>query len=129
MNMITVDELKQARACSTWADKFSAQYPDGIELTPDGWSDLAKRGFAPVLSWLFVKTKQDVYRPDLRGANLRGANLEVAHLRGANLEDAYLKNAYLEGANLKGAILRGANLRGAILLNADLTGTILEVSP
>ena len=119
MNMITVDELKQARACSTWADKFSAQYPDGIELTPDGWSDLAKRGFAPVLSWLFVKTKQDVYRPDLRGANLRGANLE----------DAYLKGAYLEGANLKGAILRGANLRGAILLNADLTGTILEVSP
>ena len=97
--MITVDELKQARACSTWADKFSAQYPDGIELTPDGWSDLAKRGFAPVLSWLFVKTKQDVYRPDLRGANLWYADL------------------------------RGANLRGAILLNADLTGTILEVSP
>ncbi|ECW2599103.1 pentapeptide repeat-containing protein [Salmonella enterica] len=64
-------------------------------------------------------------RADLRGADLRGANLCGADLRGANLCDANLRGADLCGANLCGANLCGANLcdanlRGADLYSADL---------
>lgn len=45
---------------------------------------------------------------DLRGANLRGANLYCADLHGANL-----RGADLHGADLHGADLRDANLHGA----------------
>ncbi|EBD5288300.1 pentapeptide repeat-containing protein [Salmonella enterica] len=74
-------------------------------------------------------------RADLRGANLRGANLYGADLRGANLYgadlyganlcDANLRGADLCGANLRGADLRGANLCGANLCGADLYGADL----
>ncbi|EDW0982963.1 pentapeptide repeat-containing protein [Salmonella enterica subsp. enterica] len=57
---------------------------------------------------------------DLRGADLRGANLCGADLRGANLCGANLCGADLRGANLRGANLCGANLRGANLCGADL---------
>ncbi|EGB9707166.1 pentapeptide repeat-containing protein [Salmonella enterica] len=59
-------------------------------------------------------------RADLRGADLRGANLCGADLRGANLCDANLRGADLCGANLCGADLCDANLRGADLYSADL---------
>ncbi|EDD3743507.1 pentapeptide repeat-containing protein [Salmonella enterica subsp. enterica serovar Muenchen] len=67
---------------------------------------------------------------NLRGANLRGANLCDANLRGANLRGADLCDANLRGANLRGADLRGANLcdanlRGANLRGADLRGANL----
>ncbi|EIB3840225.1 pentapeptide repeat-containing protein [Salmonella enterica] len=62
---------------------------------------------------------------DLRGANLRGANLCDADLRGADLRDADLFGADLLGANLRGANLRGANLRGANLCGANLCGADL----
>ena len=54
---------------------------------------------------------------DLRGADLRGANLSDTNLRGADL-----RGANLEGANLRGADLRDAKLRGADLSDADLRG-------
>jgi uncharacterized protein YjbI with pentapeptide repeats len=54
------------------------------------------------------------------GANLRGADLRGANLEGANLRGADLIGANLEGANLRGADLIGANLRGADLYGADL---------
>ena len=50
--------------------------------------------------------------PSLRGADLRGANLRRADLYGADLS----------GANLRGADLRGADLSGANLRRADLYG-------
>ncbi|EAY8395256.1 pentapeptide repeat-containing protein [Salmonella enterica] len=67
---------------------------------------------------------------NLRGANLRGADLCDANLRGADLCDANLCDANLRGANLRGANLcdanlRGANLRGANLRGADLRGANL----
>ncbi len=70
-------------------------------------------------------------RADLRGANLRGANLSYADLRGANLRGADLSYADLRGAdlssaNLRGADLRGANLRYANLRNADLRNADLS---
>ena len=52
-------------------------------------------------------------RCDLRGANLKSANLEYADLRAA-----YLYGADLRGASLEGADLTDANLRGAKI---DLT--------
>ena len=63
---------------------------------------------------------------DLRGANLSEANLINADLRGANLSEANLINADLRGANLINANLRGANLINANLINADLRGADLR---
>lgn len=49
-------------------------------------------------------------RVDLRGADLRGMNLQGVDLRGADLRDMNLRGANLQGANLRDADLRGANL-------------------
>jgi len=57
---------------------------------------------------------------DLRGADLREANLREANLRGADLREANLREAGLREANLRGADLREANLRGADLRGAEL---------
>ncbi|EBV9014248.1 pentapeptide repeat-containing protein [Salmonella enterica subsp. enterica] len=62
---------------------------------------------------------------NLRGANLRGANLCDANLRGANLRGADLCDANLRGADLRGANLRGANLCDANLCGANLCGANL----
>lgn len=69
--------------------------------------------------------KPEGHKADLRGVNLwradlREADLRVANLRGANLQEADLWGADLRGANLRGADLREgdhwvANLRGANL--------------
>ncbi|ECH6086682.1 pentapeptide repeat-containing protein [Salmonella enterica] len=64
-------------------------------------------------------------RADLRGADLRGANLYGADLCGANLCGADLYGANLCDANLRGADLCDANLRGADLYGADLCGANL----
>ena len=63
---------------------------------------------------------------DLRGANLRGADLRVAYLSGADLRGAYLREANLRGADLRGANLYGADLRGADLRAANLYGANLS---
>ena len=59
-------------------------------------------------------------RANLRGADLRDADLSGANLRGADLRDADLSGADLSGANLRGADLSGADLRRANLRGADL---------
>ncbi len=59
---------------------------------------------------------------ELRGADLRGADLEGADLRGADLEGADLRGADLRRAHLEGADLREARLEGADLEGADLSG-------
>ena len=63
---------------------------------------------------------------DLRGAYLRGADLQDAVLRGADLRGADLYGAYLQGAVLRGADLYGAYLQGAVLRFADLQGAVLR---
>ncbi|EKE9801559.1 pentapeptide repeat-containing protein [Salmonella enterica] len=65
----------------------------------------------------------DLRDANLCDANLFGANLCDANLSGANLRDANLCDANLSGANLRGANLFGADLRGANL--PDLTFVIL----
>ncbi|HHW3087002.1 TPA: pentapeptide repeat-containing protein [Listeria monocytogenes] len=59
-------------------------------------------------------------RADLRGANLRHADLRRADLSGANLRHADLRRADLSGANLRHADLSYANLSYADLSYANL---------
>ena len=73
----------------------------------------------------------NLYKADLRGANLSGANLSGADLSGANLIGATLRGVNLIDADLSGATLRGANLidadlSGANLIGADLRGANLS---
>ena len=68
-----------------------------------------------------VKSRADLSRADLSGANLYGADLSRAYLSGANLSGADLSRAYLSGADLSGADLSGANLSTADLSGADLS--------
>jgi len=85
-------------------------------------------------------------KPDLCGANLKGANLGIAvlikaDLRGADLSRADLSRSSFHRADLRGANLsraafnqtelieadlRGANLREAYLIEADLSGAVLS---
>ena len=72
---------------------------------------VGKRGKAQI-----EREKQENYRLDLSGANLKravfaDANLEGALLAGANLKGATLTIARLKIADLQGADLAGANLR------------------
>ena len=60
-------------------------------------------------------------QPDLREADLEGANLIGANIEGAILTGAYLSGAIFTGASLIEAILIGADLIEAILTEADLT--------
>ena len=74
-----------------------------------------------------VWRKQHAAEPDLREADLSGANLIQANLQRANLIQAdltgvELNGAELNGADLTGAYLIGADLSGANLMGADLRG-------
>ena len=67
-----------------------------------------------------VKKKADLRGADLREANLRGADLSKANLRKADLREADLSKANLREADLSKAYLGVANLRGADLSKAYL---------
>lgn len=61
-------------------------------------------------------------KTDLRGALLKGANLESANLQKAKIGEANLQEADLRNANLQKAFLPIANLQEAYLVNANLQG-------
>ena len=61
-----------------------------------------------------------LYRANLSGVNLCGADFARAGLRTANFREATLRKAYFEGANLEGVDFRGADLTEADLSNANL---------
>jgi uncharacterized protein YjbI with pentapeptide repeats len=68
---------------------------------------------------------------ELKGANLEGsrlflANLEAANLQGAQLQGANLQLAQLSDANLQGIKLQGANLEKADFTRSNLNGANLE---
>jgi hypothetical protein len=65
---------------------------------------------------------------DLRGVDLRCANLGVAHLEKAVLYEANLAGAHLYEANLAGAMLFGANLTKANLYRAKLRGDLIRAN-
>ena len=82
-----------------------------------------KRGVKEWTAWR--KEHRDV-RPNLSGADLRGAELNGADLRGASLIFVHLSEAQLRTADLRGADLSEADLRGADLSRADLRGADLS---
>ena len=67
-----------------------------------------------------------LYNADLSGADLSGATLSNADLRRANLTFAILSNADLSGVDLTDANLSRASLRSADLSGADLSGAIMN---
>ena len=76
--------------------------------------------------WVKNPTGPRPRKLDLRGADLKGANLGEADLEEANLRMADLKGANLRMANLRGAKLGGANLTQANLRTAILEGARLQ---
>jgi hypothetical protein len=64
--------------------------------------------------------KGERQRLNLRGTDLRGADLKEAHLEGADLRKAHLEGAVLSEAHLKLADLWSAHLEGADLWRAHL---------
>ena len=88
-------------------------------------------GLAPDLDWRLYASRPahqlggaDLYKADLRGAELLGADLRQADLHGADLFGANLRRVDLRQANLSGADLNYANLHGVGLSNADLTQSL-----
>jgi hypothetical protein len=100
--------------------------------------EILKQGWEVWTQWR--KENPDI-RPDLRKADLSGANLFRADLSGANLFGAILRGAVLRGADFRGtdlrgvdliatdlggACFRGVNLRGMKLSGANLMGADLS---
>ena len=82
-------------------------------------------------TWNQWRRENKISQPDLRGANLSGAQLSGAILIGAQLSEADLHSANLSKAHLLRADLRGANLckadlSGAKLIQANLSGANLS---
>jgi hypothetical protein len=67
-----------------------------------------------------------LFKADFRGAHLNKANLVTAYLLGADLGGADLRGAHLFGADLSGTDLRETNLREADLNYANLSGAHLS---
>ena len=65
---------------------------------------------------------------NLRGADLSEANLSMADLRSAEMNGADLRNSFLNGTNLSYAILDNVNLTGANLQNAILTNVSVKLA-
>jgi len=63
---------------------------------------------------------------NLQGINFRQVDLTQADLRRTNLNDARLEGANLAGASLDSAFLRNAGLLRANLRNSNLTATVFE---
>ena len=84
---------------------------------------VGKRGKAQI-----EREKQENYRLDLSGANLKEAHLAYANLEEVSLESANLKRAVFADANLKGAHLFSANLEDAFLSFANLEGATLTIA-
>jgi uncharacterized protein YjbI with pentapeptide repeats len=73
----------------------------------------------------------DLSSCDIRGANIKNANLGHADLRGAkisgaNLENANLSSAKLQGTDFRRSVLNGANLNKSSLNHALLQEASLE---
>jgi len=65
---------------------------------------------------------------DVRGGNLKGAQMQYVDLASANFRDANLRNADLRNATLQDADLTGANLSEADLGGANLAKVDLRDS-
>lgn len=85
--------------------------------------DIVLQGAEPIEAW---RMKHPDMQLDLRGANLRRADLVKANLNGADLREANLEWADLRWADLIHADLSGADLSRADFHKADLSGAKLQ---
>lgn len=69
--------------------------------------------------------EMDLRGAELKGADLSGTTLEDVDLRGADLEGALLRGMELEGIDLRGADLKRADLRDVVVEESDLGGADL----
>jgi hypothetical protein len=106
--------LNVAYLAASWADLFP-----GVDLKQ------LPRGETIELKLSAEAIEAQLRRPNLRGANLAGAQLLATQLCKADLRGANLAGALLIAANLYGADLRGADLQSATLVDTDLTGADL----
>jgi len=117
---VTLEELRNNKACAEGMVAFKDRYGDSCELTLDVPTQI-EIATGPLKSfYIWAASKRIVPFYNLSRADLEGADLEGADLEGANLYGAYLSVADLRGANLY-----GADLRGAYLSRADLEGANL----
>jgi uncharacterized protein YjbI with pentapeptide repeats len=94
---------------------------------PDTWNKWRSKDPEAIIDLRGANLRYaDLHEADLRGANLYEANLYGADLSNANLSGADLHRADLRGANLSGANLGRANLRRADLYEASLSGADLS---
>ncbi|MBI4401230.1 MAG: pentapeptide repeat-containing protein [Nitrospirae bacterium] len=109
------------RAHASWKENRSPQdEPPPQKLTADIQAILTVLGRRERT----YKNGEDL-RLDLRGTDLRRANLSGAHLEGAILSEVRLEEANLAGINLEEAILREARLEHSNLTEANLQGAFL----
>jgi hypothetical protein len=121
---ITIETLRQFRACRDGISDFAREFPDGLD-TGGEWTAAHQIGalMTPMRKWLGWAWQVGMLPQwTLSGADLSGADLYGASLCGADLCGANLSGADLCGADLSGADLRGANLSWADLSGADLSG-------
>ena len=81
---------------------------------------------AGVDGWNQWRAAEPALRPNLREADLGGAELKGANLSEADLNGAVLVKAKLSGADLSGADLRGADLSGARLDGVNLSRSTID---
>lgn len=103
---------------------------------PQCWPKSVLRARAEAaMAFAEIEYQNGVLRPDLSGANLRAARLNLAKLGGASLSGADLREAALSGADLGeanmvrtllgGADLGNTNLNSALLVRAELREALL----
>ncbi|GLC88818.1 pentapeptide repeat-containing protein [Lysinibacillus piscis] len=102
-----------------------ATLQNATELDADELEKLDIVSYRQPVNALLSEASQQIRQSQ---SNFRGVDWMGKNLKGKNLKQADLRGAYLIAANLQQADLRGVDLIGADLRDADLRGTDLSTS-
>ena len=75
-----------------------------------------------------VKGKVNLRGADMRWADMREANMIGANMRGADMSWADMRGADMREANMIGADMRWADMREANMIEADMRGADMDFS-
>lgn len=139
---ITAEQLRQMEACKPGVEEFETWFGCVLEgdyrpacqafalATPMrkwlGWAWL--HGLIPMFpmrGWDLRGAHLwdvDVWRADLSGARMAGADCRDGHFHGTRFVDADLRGVNMTGAWLRCARFDGANLEGCDMTRCDLRG-------